>query len=115
MAFGPAFGKVYTHFNARITFLATLLVFEIGSVICASAPNSITLIVGRAVAGIGAAGIQCGCLTLYAQIVPLQKRPLGIALITCVYGIADVLGPTLGGVITDSRLTWKFCFWLNIR
>jgi MFS family permease len=49
-------GKIYTYFNVKWTFLIALLIFEVGSIICAVAPSSKVLILGRAVAGVGAAG-----------------------------------------------------------
>jgi MFS family permease len=84
----------------------------VGSILCAAAPNSTALIIGRAISGAGAAGLLCGSLSIFGRSVPLRKRPFGMALVTSMYGIAGVLGPTLGGVITDTpRLTWRFCFW----
>lgn len=56
------FGKVYAHFNAKWIFLSALAIFEIGSILCAAAPESDCLIVGRAVAGLGATGISTGAL-----------------------------------------------------
>jgi MFS family permease len=89
-----------------------MTIVEVGSVLCAAAPNSPALIVGRAISGAGAAGLLCGSLTIYGQSVPLRQRPFGMALVTSMYGLAGVLGPTLGGVITDTpKLTWRFCFW----
>ena len=54
------FGKIYTFMNVKATFLAAVLLFEVGSAICGAAPNSIAFIIGRAIAGLGAGGIQSG-------------------------------------------------------
>lgn len=116
MALQPSFGKIYTYFDLKLTFMCSIALFEVGSVICAAAPNSVAFIVGRAVAGFAAAGIFCGCLVLGANAVEIHRRPLFTGIITSMYGVASVLGPTLGGLITDSpRLTWRFCFWINLR
>lgn len=55
-------GKLYAHFDVKRVFVAALAIFEVGSVICAAAPTSACLIVGRAVAGLGATGISTGAL-----------------------------------------------------
>lgn len=57
-------------------FLGAIGVFEIGSLICGVAPTSTALIIGRAVAGLGSAGIFSGALILVAYAVPLAKRPI---------------------------------------
>jgi predicted MFS family arabinose efflux permease len=60
-------------------YLSFLVIFEIGSVICAAAPSSVALIAGRAVCGIGTAGIFSGVLNIIAYTIPLEKRPGGLA------------------------------------
>ncbi|KAK1517780.1 major facilitator superfamily transporter [Colletotrichum costaricense] len=115
MAFQPTFGRLYTLFNARVLYLTSVIIFEAGSILCAASPNSAALITGRVISGIGAAGLLCGSLSVYGRSVPLRARPFGMALVTSMYGVAGVLGPTLGGLITDTpRLTWRFCFWINL-
>ena len=59
-AFLLLFGKIYTFLNIKATFLTAIVLFEIGSAICGAAPNSIAFIVGRAIAGLGAGGVQSG-------------------------------------------------------
>lgn len=88
-------------------FLAAFGVFEVGSVICGAAPNSVALIIGRAVAGLGAAGVFSGAMLIIAASVPLAKRPIYSGLIGGMYGIASVMGPLLGGVFTD-HITWRW-------
>jgi MFS family permease len=109
------FGKLYTFYSIKWTYLIALAIFEIGSLICATAPTSTALIVGRAIAGIGAAGIFSGAILIIAHAVPLQKRPTYTGLIGGMYGIASVAGPLMGGAFTDNEnLRWPWCFWINL-
>ncbi|ERF74671.1 hypothetical protein EPUS_00801 [Endocarpon pusillum Z07020] len=109
----PSFGKVYTYFNIKWTYIVALIIFEIGSVICAAAVNSTMLIVGRAVAGVGAAALFSGAMTIIGFSVPLRKRAIYIAMLSSMFGISSVVGPILGGAFTD-RLSWRWCFWINL-
>ncbi|RYF44524.1 MAG: MFS transporter [Cytophagaceae bacterium] len=103
----PSFGKVYTYFDVKYTYLSALVIFEIGSVICAVATSSPMFIVGRAVAGAGAAALYSGGMTIIGFSVPLRKRAIYIAALSSMFGIASVVGPILGGAFTD-RLSWRW-------
>jgi hypothetical protein len=59
-AFQLVFGKLYTFFSVKATFLTSILLFEAGSALCGAAPNSIAFILGRAIAGLGSGGILSG-------------------------------------------------------
>jgi MFS family permease len=61
-AIQPTFGKLYSTFQSKIVFLSSVALLEVGSLICALAKDSPTFIGGRAVAGLGAAGIISGGL-----------------------------------------------------
>ena len=99
----PSFGKVYTYFNVKWTYITALCIFELGSVLCGAATSSVMLIVGRAVAGAGAAALFSGGMNIIAYSVPLRKRPIYIGLLSSMFGIASVVGPILGGAFTDSQ------------
>lgn len=83
----------------------------VGSIMCAAAPSSAVFILGRAVAGLGAAGLFQGALGIVGLIVPLEKRPFYLGIVVSVFGIAVCFGPIVGGVLTD-RASWRWCFWM---
>jgi MFS family permease len=103
MSLLPTSGRIYTLFNVKWSFCVALIVFEIGSIVCAAAPNSILLIVGRAIAGVGAAALLGGATVIISYSVTLRKRALVMAMLQTVYGVSSVSGPLVGGVITDNK------------
>ncbi|KAI0597516.1 putative aflatoxin efflux pump [Biscogniauxia sp. FL1348] len=107
------FSKVYKFYDIKWTFLISVFLFEVGSAICGAAPNSISFILGRAVAGIGGSGIFSGVTIIIFHLVPLRKQPLFQGIFGGVFGLASVLGPLLGGAFTTG-LNWRWCFWINL-
>jgi MFS family permease len=87
------YGKIYTFYPTKWVFLTGVIIFELGSLICAVAPTSTALIVGRSIAGLGAAVIFSGAIIIIAAAVPLRLRPIYTALLTTMHGIASVVGP----------------------
>lgn len=112
-AFQILFGRIYTIFPAKLTFLGAIGIFMGGSLIAALAPSSLVFIVGRAVQGIGTSGILSGGLIIIAQVVPLQMRSALGGIIGAMEGVAMISAPIIGGALTD-KLSWRWCFYINL-
>lgn len=112
-SFQGTWGKIYRYFPLKLGFVVAVLLFELGSLICAVARNSVTLIVGRAIAGIGAAGISSGAYTILAFSVRPERRAAMTGAIGASFAVAAVAGPLIGGAFT-SHSTWRWCFWINL-
>ncbi|KAK9780391.1 putative Major facilitator superfamily (MFS) profile domain-containing protein [Seiridium cardinale] len=107
-----SFGLVYKYYSTKWVLISLVAVFEVGSVVCAAAPTSNALIVGRVITGVGGAGISVGTFLLITFLVPLESRPKYIGAIGSVFGITSAIGPILGGYLTS--VTWRWCFWINL-
>ncbi|RGP68521.1 major facilitator superfamily transporter [Fusarium sporotrichioides] len=112
-AIQPTFGKLYSTFPSKIVFLSSVALLEVGSLICALAKDSPTFIGGRAVAGLGAAGIISGGLIITALVTPLHQRPIYTGILGSLEGVGIVIGPIIGGQIASS-IGWRWCFWINL-
>jgi len=107
-------GALYGNFNMKWLFIAGIVAFEVGSVICGAAPDMNALIVGRVLAGAGGTGIYLGCLNYFSFMTSPKERGLYIALIGFHWGIGAVLGPVIGGGFAVSSATWRWAFYINL-
>ena len=78
---------------------------------CGIAPTSKVLILGRAILGLGAAGLLQGALAIIGYTVELRKIPLYQGIVVSSFGVSVCIGPVLGGVLTD-KASWRWCFWM---
>lgn len=107
------FSKLYTLFDLRRMLVVSMLLFELGSVICTFAPASKVFILGRAVAALGAAGLGAGQMVFIPRFFPNHKRPIINGCVGFAQSIGLVTAPVIGGALTDA-FTWRACFGINV-
>ncbi|TGO58666.1 hypothetical protein BCON_0052g00100 [Botryotinia convoluta] len=105
-AFQPLFGTFYKFFNPKVVYMTAIIIFEVGSVLCAASPNAPVFILGRAIAGFGAAGIYQGALGIIGYTVVLEKRPMYFGIVVSAFAISACIGPILGGALTE-HASWR--------
>lgn len=111
-AFQFLFGKAYKLFSIKRVFLLANGISIAGSLLCGTATTSTMLVVGRAIAGLGSAGLLSGCFVILVQSTPLRRRPMFVGVMGAIEGLATLSAPLLGGALTQS-LGWRWCFYIN--
>jgi EmrB/QacA subfamily drug resistance transporter len=109
----PVFGKLADLYNNKRIFLISIGIFLLSSVAAGLSPNMIFLIVCRVFQGIGAGGNFALVYIVLADISEPGKRAKTMSFASSIWGIASVLGPTLGGFIV-TYFSWRWIFFINI-
>lgn len=109
----PLYGKISDIHGRRVTMLAAIAIFTIGSIACASAPTMLALIIARGIQGLGGGGLISLSQTIIADIIAPKERGKYQIFFASVYLLASLMGPMLGGFLTE-QLHWSFIFWINL-
>ncbi|KAF9431121.1 hypothetical protein BGZ94_008896 [Podila epigama] len=109
----PLYGKFSDIFGRKSTCLFANVMFLIGSAISGWATSMTMLILGRAVAGIGAGGLMAMVFIIMSDMLDMRERGKYLGFIGVIFSLASVLGPILGGAFADGP-TWRWSFWINL-
>ena len=109
----PVNGKLADTFGRKPLMYYGIALFLLGSVLCAVAWSMPVLIAARALQGLGAGAVQPIGMTVIGDVYSLRERAKVQGYVASVWGISSVVGPTLGGVFSQT-LSWRFIFWVNI-
>lgn len=109
----PLYGKLADLKGRRPTLYAAIIIFTLGSILCALAPTMILLVIGRAVQGLGGGGLISLVQTVIGDVVSPRERGRYMGWISLVWATASVTGPIVGGVFAE-HLHWSLIFWINV-
>lgn len=117
----PIAGKLSDLFGRRKVLLIGVAVFAIGSLMSGASADIVQLILWRAFQGIGGGIITANAFTIVGDLFAARERGKWQGLIGAVFGIASVVGPLLGGFLTDGHSVfglittdWRWTFWINV-
>ncbi len=109
----PLFGKLSDIYGRRAILLLAIGIFIAGSIACALAPTLWALVLARGLQGIGGGGLLPIAQTIIADLLSPRERPIVQGRTSIMFMSASILGPVLGGLLTD-HLHWSFIFWINV-
>ena len=109
----PVYGRLADIYGRKKVFYAGAGLFLVGSTLCGFADNMVALILFRALQGFGAGGVQPIAITILGDIYAPTERAHVQGLMSSVFGVAAVLGPSLGAFLVE-QVSWQLVFWVNL-
>ncbi|MBI9085043.1 MAG: MFS transporter [Desulfobacterales bacterium] len=109
----PIFGKLADTYRTKTLFMVSIGLFVVSSVFAGASPNMAFLVAARVFQGIGAGGNFALVYIALADVSEPEKRGRAMSFASFIWGLASVLGPTLGGVIV-TWTSWRWIFFLNV-
>lgn len=109
----PVYGKLSDLYGRKPILLIGVSLFLLGSLLAGLSPSTGMLIGARAVQGLGAASLFTSALAVIADLYPPHLRGRYMGLLSGTMGVSSVVGPLVGGVITDT-LGWHWAFFVNL-
>jgi EmrB/QacA subfamily drug resistance transporter len=109
----PLYGKLSDQYGRKPLLYTAIITFLLGSVLCGLARNMTELIVFRAIQGLGAGGFLPLAQIVIGDLVPPAERGKRQGSIGAVFAATSVIGPVLGGLLTD-WLSWHWIFYVNL-
>lgn len=109
----PIYGRLADMFGRKKVFFAGVSLFMTGAVLCGFAWGIVPLICFRAIEGLGAGAVQPMAATILGDIYTPAERAHVQGLVSCVFGVAAVVGPSMGAFLIQ-HVSWSVVFWVNI-
>jgi EmrB/QacA subfamily drug resistance transporter len=116
----PLYGKMSDLYGRKKIFMLSIVLFLFGSALCGLSQNLTELIAFRAVQGLGAGGLMSLAMAIIGDMVAPRERGKYTGLFGIVFGVGSVLGPLVGGYLTDPHVflwlttNWRWVFYLNV-
>src|SRR5437868_11860651 len=109
----PIYGKLSDIYGRRLFFITGMVIFLVGSALAGTSQNMTQLIIYRGIQGLGAGAMMPIALAIIGDLFTPAERGKWQGLIVAVFGLASIVGPTLGGWITDNW-GWRWVFYVNM-
>lgn len=109
----PVYGRLADSYGRKRVYLASAGLFLVGSLLCGCAWSMVSLILFRAMQGIGGGGLVPLATTIIGDVSEPAARPRIMGYVAGIWGISSIIGPLLGAFFVNS-LGWPFVFWVNL-